>query len=80
MDTSLIVTGAITIAAIGTIFYINGWRKGLRRVGFIFIFLAIYIFTVYFFGRTGKEYLAVFLVLAACVVLYVRKKNSQKIW
>jgi len=80
MNLSLIITSVITIAAIGLIFHKDGQESGLIQVAYIFVCLAIYLSTIYYYGQTGKNYLAIFLAIAVCGVFYIRKKKGLKIW
>ena len=80
MDSSVIVVGAVTITMVGIMVYSSGWEDALIRVGYILTCVAILVSTEYFFGQTGKEYLAIFLVISLCAVLYIRKKKGLNIW
>ena len=80
MDSSAIVVGTVTIVMVGIMVYSSGWENALIGVGYILFCVAILISTEYFFGQTGKEYLAIFLVIAVCAILYIRKKKGLEMW
>ena len=60
--------------------YRNGWRKGIRQIGFVFVLVASYVAALYFFGQNGKTLFAILLVIVAVGAVVYRKRRGERIW